>query len=484
MAGPWEPVIGLEIHVELATKSKMFCGCAVDFGGEPNTRTCPVCAAHPGALPVINREAITSIAKIALSLECEIVERSIFHRKNYFYPDLPKGYQISQYDLPFAMDGHLDVPLDGQMHRVGIERVHQEEDTGKNIHAGKGGRIAGAAYSMIDFNRSGIPLVEIVTRPEIYSPQVARAFLNRLKNTLKYLDVSDCNMEEGSLRCDANVSLRPIGDSQLGVKTELKNMNSFRHLEKGLDREIERQTRLLEAGEKVVQQTVHYEVATGEVHPMRSKEYAHDYRYFPEPDLAPLEISPEFIQDVRALMPELPSIRSERYAHDLGLPDYDAEVLTSSRPLAEFFEATLGFYSDAKTVSNWLMGELMGYMNASGKELVDVSVSPASLADLLKMIDAGQISKNVGKEVFAEMCTGGKSALDIVAEKGLTQISDAGELEAMIGEIVAANPQQVEQFRGGKEAVLGFFVGQVMKQTKGRANPQVVNELLRQRLAR
>lgn len=483
MAGEWEPVIGLEIHVELATKSKMFCGCAVDFGGEPNTRTCPVCAAHPGALPVINREAITSIARIALSLECEIVEHSIFHRKNYFYPDLPKGYQISQYDLPFAVEGHLDVTVDGKMHAVGIERVHQEEDTGKNIHAGEGGRIAGALYSLIDFNRSGIPLVEIVTKPDIHSPQVARAFLNKLKNTLKYLDVSDCNMEEGSLRCDANVSLRPVDQVELGVKTELKNMNSFRHLEKGLTREIERQIALLEAGEKVVQQTVHYEVATGEVHPMRSKEYAHDYRYFPEPDLAPVEISEAFVREVRSQMPELPSVRSERYVHELGLPEYDAEVLTSSRDLAEFFEEMLGYYSDAKTVSNLLMGELLGYMNASGKELGDVSMSAVDVADLLKMIDSGQVSKNIGKEVFAEMCQSGKSAARIVEEKGLTQISDTGELEDMIEAIIAANPKQVEQFRGGKEQVLGFFVGQVMKQTQGRANPQVVNELLRNKLS-
>lgn len=483
MAQQWEPVIGLEIHVELSTESKMFCGCEVGFGGEPNTRTCPVCAAHPGALPVMNREAINSIGKIALSLECEIAERSIFHRKNYFYPDLPKGYQISQYDLPFAVEGHLDVTVDGKMHTVGIERVHQEEDTGKNIHAGEGGRIAGALYSLIDFNRSGIPLVEVVTKPDIHSPQVARAFLNKLKNTLKYLDVSDCNMEEGSLRCDANVSVRPAGQRELGVKTELKNMNSFKHLEKGLNKEIERQIELLEAGETVVQQTVHYEVATGEVHPMRSKEFAHDYRYFPEPDLAPLEISEEFIREVRSRMPELPSMRSERYVHDLGLPEYDAEVLTSSRDLADFFEDTLVFYHDAKTVSNWLMGELLGVLNASGKELGEMGISAEGTAQLLKMIDVGQVSKNIGKDVFAEMCATGKSAAQIVEEQGLTQISDTGELEAMIAAVIEANPDQVAQFKGGKEQVLGFFVGQVMKQTQGRANPQVVNELLRKQLA-
>ncbi|MHB1389927.1 MAG: Asp-tRNA(Asn)/Glu-tRNA(Gln) amidotransferase subunit GatB [Thermoleophilia bacterium] len=479
----YEPVIGLEIHVELSTKSKMFCGCEVAFGGTPNTRTCPVCSAQPGALPVMNRQAIRYISRIALALECEIAPRSIFHRKNYFYPDLPKGYQISQYDQPFAVEGHLDVAVEGKKHRVGIERVHQEEDTAKNIHAGESGRIAGATYSLIDFNRSGTPLVEIVTMPEITSPQVARAFLGKLKNTLKYLDVSDCNMEEGSLRCDANVSVRPVGQTKLGVKTELKNMNSFKHLEKGLEKEIERQIALLEAGGTVEQQTVHFEVGTGEVSPMRSKEYAHDYRYFPEPDLAPLEISDEFIREARAGMPELPAVLAERYVHDLGLPEYDAEVLTSSRVLAGFFEETLGFFPDAKAISNLLMGDLLGYLNASGKELSGVPISPTAVAELLKLIQAGQVSKSMAKEVFSAMCDSGKSAAVIVEEKGLSQISDASELEAMIAAIVAANPAQVEQFRSGKEQVIGFFVGQVMKETRGRANPQVVNELLRGQLA-
>lgn len=479
----YEPVIGLEIHVELSTESKMFCRCPVDFGGEPNTRTCPVCAAHPGALPVINEKAIRYIGRIALALDCEITERSIFHRKNYFYPDLPKGYQISQYDLPFAVEGHVDVAVDGEQHRVGIERVHQEEDTGKNIHAGGSGRIAGALYSLIDFNRSGIPLVEIVTKPEIHSPQVARAFLVKLKNTLKYLDVSDCNMEEGSLRCDANVSVRPAGEAELGVKTELKNMNSFKHLEKGLTKEIERQIELLKDGERVVQQTVHYEVATGEVHPMRSKEYAHDYRYFPEPDLAPLNISSEFVDEVRSGMPELPAVRAERYMTTLRLSEYNAEVLTSSRELADFFEETLRYFDDPKTVSNWLMGELLGYLNSAGKELSDIDLKPESVAELLEMMNTGKVGKTAGKEVFAEMCATGKPAAAIVEEKGLTQISDSSEIEAILDEVIADNPAQVEQFRSGKDKVLGFFVGQVMKQTQGRANPQVVNDLLRGKLS-
>ncbi|MHB8142183.1 MAG: Asp-tRNA(Asn)/Glu-tRNA(Gln) amidotransferase subunit GatB [Thermoleophilia bacterium] len=479
----FEPVIGLEIHVELSTASKMFCGCRVAFGGEPNTRCCPVCMAHPGALPVANRKAIEFLAKIGLALDCAVPGHSIFHRKNYFYPDLPKGYQISQYDQPFAVEGHLDIIVDDEPHRVGIERVHMEEDTAKNIHAGESGRIAGALYSLIDFNRSGTPLVEIVTRPEIHSPQAARIFLNKLKNLLKYLDVSDCNMEEGSLRCDANVSVRPAGTSELGVKTELKNMNSFKHLEKGLTKEIQRQVELLQAGERVVQQTVHFDFATGEVTPMRSKEFAHDYRYFPEPDLVPLEAGNDFVESVRAAMPELPGARARRYVDDLGLPEYNAEVLTSSRELSDYFEESLKHFDDARLVSNWLMGELLGYLNATGGELASCQVTPESLGKLLAMLGSGQISSAVGKEVFAEMCQTGKAAGEIVEARGLTQISDEAQLAGIAEKIIAANPAQVEQFRGGKQQVLGFFVGQVMKETKGRANPKVVNQVLRQKLA-
>lgn len=477
-----EPVIGLEIHVELSTSSKMFCGCKVEFGGEPNTRTCPVCLAHPGALPVINRKAILYLGRIALALDCGIPESSIFHRKNYFYPDLPKGYQISQYDRPFAVDGHLDVTQDDEPFRIGIERVHMEEDTAKNIHAGAGGRIAGAVYSLIDFNRSGTPLVEIVTRPDIHSPQMARAFLNKLKNTLKYLDVSDCNMEEGSLRCDANVSVRPRGSDELGVKTELKNMNSFKHLEKGLAQEIKRQAKLLESGERVVQQTVHYEVATGEVHPLRSKEEAHDYRYFPEPDLVPLEASPDFVAGIKADMPELPGARAGRYREQYGIPAYDAEVLTSSRVLAEYYESCLAHFDEPKTLSNWVMGELLGYLNATGTDIADFRVEPENLAALLKMIRDGLISSGTGKEVFAEMCVSAKTAAAIVESKGLTQISDEAELEELVGRIIAANPEQAQQFRDGREKVLGYFVGQVMKETGGRANPNLVNDILRKKL--
>ncbi|MBE0428517.1 MAG: Asp-tRNA(Asn)/Glu-tRNA(Gln) amidotransferase subunit GatB [Thermoleophilia bacterium] len=489
----YEPVIGLEIHVELSTKSKMFCGCEARFGGIPNTRTCPVCSAQPGALPVINREAIRHIARIALALDCRIAPGSIFHRKNYFYPDLPKGYQISQYDMPFAVEGHLDVTMDGEQHRVGIERVHQEEDTGKNIHAGESGRIAGAIYSLIDFNRCGIPLVEIVTKPDIHSPQVARSFLNKLKNTLQYLDVSDCNMEEGSLRCDANVSVRPAGSDLLGVKTELKNMNSFKHLEKGLAKEIERQIGLLEAGRPVVQQTVHYEVASGEVHPMRSKEYAHDYRYFPEPDLSPLEISQDFVDDVRTGMPELPSVRAARYVTELNLPEYDAEVLTSNRDTSDFFDETLNYFDDQKMLSNWVMGDLGAYLNASGKKLSIETVSPgqadqlcwlspAGFGEFLAMIKDGEIAAASGKAVLPEMCETGKTAREIVEEKGLAQISDTARIEALIDRVIEANPEQREQYKSGKKQVLGYFVGQVMKESGGRANPRTVNEILREKL--
>ncbi|MCL4473390.1 MAG: Asp-tRNA(Asn)/Glu-tRNA(Gln) amidotransferase subunit GatB [Actinobacteria bacterium] len=479
----YEPVIGLEIHVELSTKSKMFCGCRVEFGGEPNTRTCPVCLAHPGALPVMNRQAIRYLTRISLALDCEIPGKSIFHRKNYFYPDLPKGYQISQYDQPFAVEGELHVAVEGEIFRVGIERVHQEEDTAKNIHAGETGRIAGSLYSLIDFNRSGTPLVEIVTKPEIHSPQAARAFLNKLKNTLLYLDVSDCNMEEGSLRCDANVSLRPVGATGLGVKTELKNMNSFKHLEKGLAQEIARQLALLEDGRKVVQQTVHFDVASGEISPLRSKEFAHDYRYFPEPDLVPLVATADFVDEVRAEMPELPEARSRRFMETLGLPGYDAEVLTSSRELADYYEECLAHYGYAKVLSNWVMGELLGYLNATGQELGDLKVSPEQLAALIKLVDGGSINAKTGKEVFAEMCDTGKDPAEIVEARGLSQISDQSELAALIDKAIADNPKQVEQYRAGKQQVVGFFVGQVMKATRGRANPQAVNEMLRKKLA-
>ncbi len=480
----YEPVIGLEIHVELSTKSKMFCGCPVEFGGEPNTRTCPVCLAHPGALPVMNRQAIRYLTRISLALDCGIPEKSIFHRKNYFYPDLPKGYQISQYDQPFAVEGHLNVALDGETFRVGIERVHQEEDTAKNIHAGgDSGRIAGSLYSLIDFNRSGTPLVEIVSKPEINSPQLARAFLNKLKNTLLYLDVSDCNMEEGSLRCDANVSVRPVGASELGVKTELKNMNSFRYIERGLTQEIARQIELLESGERVVQQTVHFDVASGQISALRSKEFAHDYRYFPEPDLVPLIATAEFVDEVRAEMPELPEARARRYMETLDLPEYNAEVLTTSRELADYFELVLEHFSDAKLVSNWVMGELLGFLNATGQEIADFKVKPEQLAELLTLVTEGKINAGVGKEVFAEMCDTGKPAGEIIDSKGLTQISDQSELETLIDAAIAGNPKQVEQYRAGKEQVIGFFVGQVMKATQGRANPQVVNELLKHKLA-
>ncbi len=479
----YEAVIGLEIHVELSTRSKMFCGCRVEFGGEPNTRTCPVCLAHPGALPVINRQAIRYLCRIALALDCSIPEVSVFHRKNYFYPDLPKGYQISQYDQPFAVDGGLETVVDGERVRIGIERVHMEEDTAKNVHAGESGRIAGSVYSLIDFNRSGTPLVEIVTRPDIRSPQMARAFLNDLKNTLLYLDVSDCNMEEGSLRCDANVSIRPAGTSELGVKTELKNMNSFRHLEKGLAQEIERQKQILEEGGRVVQQTVHFDVATGTISALRSKEEAHDYRYFPEPDLLPLRIGAETVEQVRQEMPELPAVRAERYVSEYGLPDYDARVLTSDRQLAEFFEECTGIYGDAKKVSNWVMGELLAWLNESGSDLEGCKATPAALAELLGMVDGGEVNANTAKEVFAEICSTGAAPAEIVKEKGLGQISDESELEQLAAAVLEENPKQLEQYRAGKEKVIGFFVGQVMKKTGGRANPKLVNQVLRKKLS-
>ncbi len=479
----WESVIGLEIHVQLSTKTKMFCGCDVTFGQPPNTHVCPVCLGHPGVLPVTNEKAVEYATRVALALDCRISERTIFHRKNYFYPDLPKAYQISQYDLPLGVGGHLDVELeDGSHFTVGITRVHMEEDAGKLIHAGgSSGRIDGADYSLVDFNRGGTPLVEIVTEPDISTPDQARAFLTQLRNLVEQLGVSDVNMEEGSLRCDANVSIRHPGDP-FGTKTELKNMNSFRFLHRGLEAEIERQIDLLETGERVVQATVHFDPATGTVSMLRSKEEAHDYRYFPEPDLTPIELDEAYVQKVRAALPELPVARKERLARQYGLPPKDAGSLANNRPLGDYFEALAAATGDPRVSANWVLGDLSAYVNAAGIEVADCPVTVERLAGLLGLIADGTLSGKMAKDVFEAMAATGKDAKSLVAEKGLGQISDTGELEGIIIRLVEENPGPAEEFRQGKDRVLGFFVGQVMKETRGQANPQVVNELLRKHL--
>ncbi len=480
----WEAVIGLEIHVQLNTRTKMFCGCEVTFGEPPNTKVCPICLGHPGVLPVTNEKAVEHATRIALALNCRIAERTIFHRKNYFYPDLPKAYQISQYDLPLGIGGYLDVEMDdGSNLRVGITRVHMEEDAGKLVHAGgASGRIDGADYSLVDFNRGGTPLVEIVSEPDISTPDQARAYLVQLRNLVEQLGVSDVNMEEGSLRCDANVSVRRPGEP-LGVKTELKNMNSFRFLHRGLEAEIERQVTALEAGERVVQETVHFDPATGTVSTLRSKEEAHDYRYFPEPDLTPIVLDAAFVDRVRAALPELPAARRERLVSQFDLAPKDAALLAANKPLGDYFEALAAATGDARISVNWVLGDFSAHVNSTGLQVAESPVTVELLAGLLGLVANGTLSGKMAKEVFETMAETGQSAGEIVAEKGLGQISDADELEAIINRIVSANPGPAEEFRQGREKILGFFVGQVMKETRGQANPQLVNELLRKHLS-
>jgi aspartyl-tRNA(Asn)/glutamyl-tRNA(Gln) amidotransferase subunit B len=477
-------VIGLEIHVQLSTRTKMFCGCEVTFGDPPNTHVCPDCLGHPGVLPVTNEKAVEYATRIALALNCRIAERTIFHRKNYFYPDLPKAYQISQYDLPLGIGGYLDVEADdGSTFRVGITRVHMEEDAGKLVHAGgASGRIDGADYSLVDFNRGGTPLVEIVTEPDIATPEQARVFLTQLRNLVEQLGVSDVNMEEGSLRCDANVSVRKPGQP-FGTKTELKNMNSFRFLQRGLEAEIERQIDLLEFGERVVQATVHFDPATGTVSSLRSKEEAHDYRYFPEPDLVPIELDEAYVERVRESLPELPAARKERLMRRYELAPKDAAILAANKALGDYFENLAAATGEVRLSATWVLGDLSAYLNAAGIEVCDSAVDAQKAAGLLKLVADGTLSGKMAKEVFEVMAETGKDAAAVVEERGLGQISDAKELEAVVARIVAANPGPAEEFRQGRERVLGFFVGQVMKETKGQANPQMVNEILRRRLA-
>ncbi len=482
-AAGWEAVIGLEIHVQLSTRTKMFCGCEVTFGEEPNTYTCPICLGHPGVLPVTNERAVEYATRIALALNCRIAEYTIFHRKNYFYPDNPKAYQISQYDLPLGIGGRLDVELDdGSNLRVGITRVHMEEDAAKLTHAGGAtGRIHGADYSLVDFNRGGTPLVEIVTEPDISTPDQARAFLIQLRNLVQQLGVSDVNMEEGSLRCDANVSVRRAGQP-FGTKTELKNMNSFRFLHHGLEAEIERQIAALENGERIVQETIHFDPATGRVSSLRSKEEAHDYRYFPEPDLVPIVLGRDYVQQVAETLPELPAARKERFMREYELPSKDAGVLSANKALADYFEATAHLTGDARQSANWVLGDVSAYLNSAGIDITQSQVSPRNMADLLGLMTEGRISGKIAKEVFEIMTKTGGDPRAVVEERGLAQISDAGELEAVVERVVAANPGPAAEFRQGRDKVFGFFVGQVMKETRGQANPQLVNELLRKHL--
>ena len=479
----YEAVIGLEVHVQLLTRSKIFCGCSTRFGEPPNANTCPVCLGMPGALPVLNREAVVMGVKAALALNCRVNPLSRFARKNYFYPDLPKGYQISQFDQPLAEHGWIFIHPheDGPEKRIGITRLHLEEDAGKSIHEGYPDS---NEKTYVDLNRSGVPLAEIVSEPDLRSPEEAYDYMTRLKQILLYLGVSDCNMEEGSLRCDANVSVRPRGQQELGVKAEVKNLNSFRFLQKALEYEIARQSQVLERGERVLQETRLWNAQLQKTISMRSKEYAHDYRYFPEPDLLPLVVSEAWQEEIRRTIPELPEAKRHRFVRQYGLPDYDAEVLTASKELADYYERVAAKAPEAKLAANWVMGELLGALKAAGKEIGDSPVSPEALAGLLGLIQDGTVSGKMAKAVFEKMFSESRSAPEAVQELGLRQITDTDEIQNVVRQIVAANPKQLAQYRSGKTAVFGFFVGQVMKATQGQANPQKVNEVLKEELGR
>ncbi len=472
----YEAVIGLEVHAQLLTDTKLFCGCSTKFGAGPNTQTCPVCIGMPGVLPVLNRKAVDFAIKTGLAMNCSIAPYSRFARKNYFYPDLPKGYQISQYELPLCIGGFVEILVDGEVRRIGITRIHMEDDAGKNIHEEKGN------HSFVDLNRAGVPLMEIVSEPEIRSPKEAAEYMKKIRSILRYLGVCDGNMEQGSLRCDANVSMRPVGQTKFGVKAELKNMNSFRFVEKALEYEIRRQTKVLEEGGSVLQETRLWDAGAGITQSMRSKEEAHDYRYFPDPDLVPMAIGREIIDGIKAGLPELPDAKRERFAVRYGLPEYDAELLTSEKAVAEWYERAVSEGGQPKAVSNWMMGEMMRMLNEDGMSIEDCPLQPGRLAGMLRLIDNGTISGKIAKTVFEDMFRSGKDAETVVREKGLVQISDEGALEKAVDEVLSKHGTEVGRFRSGDEKLIGFFVGQVMKLTRGKANPQLLNELLKRKL--
>jgi aspartyl-tRNA(Asn)/glutamyl-tRNA(Gln) amidotransferase subunit B len=473
----YEAVIGLEVHAQLQTNTKIFCGCETAFGEEANTRTCPVCIGMPGVLPVLNRKAVEYIIKTGLATHCTIASFSRFARKNYFYPDLPKGYQISQYELPLCEKGFVEIVVDGKVKKVGLTRIHLEEDAGKNLHQSGGGA------SLVDLNRAGTPLMEIVSEPDIRSSDEAAEYLKKLRSILRYIEVSDADMEKGNFRCDINISLRPEGNEELGTRAEVKNVNSFKFVQKAIEYEIKRQAQVLDEGGKVMQETRLFDSSKGVTFSMRSKEEAHDYRYFPEPDLVPVVTEPGTVESIRKTIPELPDAKRERFAKDYGLPEYDADMLTQSRAIAAYYEEAVKLSGQPKVVSNWMMGELMRLLNGENKEIEDCPVRPDRLAGMIKLIDAGTISTKIAKTVFEEMYRTGKDAETVVKEQGLTQVSDTGAIEQIIADVIKANPAQHADYKAGKEKLFGFFVGQVMKASKGKANPEMVNDLLKKKLS-
>jgi aspartyl-tRNA(Asn)/glutamyl-tRNA(Gln) amidotransferase subunit B len=474
----FESVIGLEVHAQLLTETKIFCGCSTKFGAEPNSHTCPVCLGMPGVLPVLNRKVVDFLIKMGLATHCTINRKSSFARKNYFYPDLPKGYQISQYAEPPAEHGWVDIETSNGKKRIGITRIHMEEDAGKLIHE------ENSPSSCVDLNRAGVPLIEIVGEPDLRSAEEAAAYLRRLHEILIYLEICDGNMEEGSFRCDANISLRPVGETKLGTRTELKNMNSFRNVQRALEYEIKRQQDILEDGKAVVQETRLWDDAAGETKAMRSKEEAHDYRYFPEPDLVSVEVDEKWIEKIRNAIPELPLEKRERFISQYRIPAYDAGVLTSTRALADYFEEVACLSGQPKAAANWVMGDILRFLNEDRKTVQECPVSPVHLAAMIKLIQNGTISGKIGKEVSEGMYKTGKTPDEIIKEKGLIQITDAAALTETLSEIIRNNPEQASQYRSGKEKLFGFFIGQAMKATGGKANPQLINDLLKKMLAR
>lgn len=482
----YEAVIGLETHCQLKTNTKIFCSCSTEFGTPPNTNICPVCMGYPGVLPVLNERVLEYAVKAGLALNSQIAPYSKFDRKQYFYPDSPKNYQISQFDLPIVEHGYLEIELvdaDGNPVRkkIGITRLHMEEDAGKLVHGGSD-RLSGSTYSLVDFNRTGVPLVEIVSEPDMTTGVEAAEYAQELRRVMLYLGVSDGNMQEGSLRCDVNISVRPVGQKEFGTKVEIKNMNSFNAIQRAIEYEIERQTKAIEAGERIIMETRLWEEGSQRTISMRVKEGSSDYRYFPEPDLAPIEVSNDTLELWRSQLPELPAAKRRRYENDFQLSAYDARVLTDERAVAEYFESTISAGANAKQAVNWIMGDIAGYLNQNKLNVTQIALRPPILAELINLIESGTISGKIAKDILPELLTKGGSAKELVESKGLIQISDTGELEAIIEQVVAANPKELEQYRNGKTKLIGFFVGQVIKQTGGRADPKLTNQLMAKKL--